>query len=163
MSLIVISGPAKSGKTVVANSLRDYYLRQGNAVLLLDETNDAEDRDLLAKLLKSAWPDEPPAKPVPKEEPAKVAAKEEPVKAPSANNTQVAAKPPTPDVKPTAPSKPAYIPRDAKTLPWKNKPVIIAVGRQLARLSAFEKIVPGFGQMFCQKDRTFNISTGVGS
>lgn len=51
MSFIRINGPAKSGKTVIANALRNYYITQRRGVLLIDENNPAETKDLVAKLV----------------------------------------------------------------------------------------------------------------
>lgn len=109
MSIIRITGPAKSGKSVIASALRVYYLNQGCGVLLLDEDQKAADADLLAKIFREVVPE------------------------------------------------PLLGKITAEQVKWKKDSVVIAVGKQDARLAEFEKLIPGFGKVIGTK--SFTIST----
>lgn len=70
-TIIHIVGPAKSGKTTVAQALRSLHLNQHRGVLLIDEQQEAKTADLILKIMtdvptgkeKSAadfrWKDDP--------------------------------------------------------------------------------------------------------
>lgn len=51
MSIVIINGGAKSGKTLIANALRNSHIIKGKGVLLIDEANDGEVKPLLEKIL----------------------------------------------------------------------------------------------------------------
>lgn len=66
MKIIHIKGPAKSGKTLNANTLRTQQINAGKGALIVDETTDGEPRYLLEKIVAGASLDrEIPAKDVP--------------------------------------------------------------------------------------------------
>lgn len=52
MSIIVIQGPARSGKTTVANALRNNQIASKRGALLVDEANDGAPEHLLEKILR---------------------------------------------------------------------------------------------------------------
>lgn len=57
MGIFVIKGPAKSGKTFLANALRNTQnIQKKGPVLLLDETTDGHPLRLLEKMLASPMP-----------------------------------------------------------------------------------------------------------
>ena len=51
MSIVYITGPAKSGKTLLASALRNNAIALGNSALLLDEDQTGEAKPLVEKLL----------------------------------------------------------------------------------------------------------------
>ena len=51
MSIVIISGAAKSGKTLIANALRNNQISNKKGALLIDETNDGGLKPLLEKIL----------------------------------------------------------------------------------------------------------------
>jgi hypothetical protein len=51
MSIVIISGPAKSGKTAIANALRNNQIAHRNGALMVDETQTGEPAVLLEKML----------------------------------------------------------------------------------------------------------------
>lgn len=51
MAIIHITGPAKSGKSLLANSMRNTQIGNGKGALLVDDTQDGEARYLLEKLV----------------------------------------------------------------------------------------------------------------
>ena len=51
MSIVIISGAAKSGKTLIANALRNNQISSKKGAMLIDETNDGEMKPLLEKIL----------------------------------------------------------------------------------------------------------------
>jgi len=51
MSIAIITGPAESGKTLIANALRNNQLSFKKGALLVDETTDGEIRHLIEKIL----------------------------------------------------------------------------------------------------------------
>jgi hypothetical protein len=51
MSIIIINGPAKSGKTLIANALRNAQISAKNGALLVDETQAGDPVHLIEKLL----------------------------------------------------------------------------------------------------------------
>jgi hypothetical protein len=51
MSIVIIKGQAKSGKTLIANALRNNQISSKKGALLIDETNDGEAKPLLEKIL----------------------------------------------------------------------------------------------------------------
>jgi hypothetical protein len=69
MAITIIKGPKGSGKTELANALRNSQITQSNpsegvykGALLIDDDNDGETKPLIEKLLKGVeLPDEPPA------------------------------------------------------------------------------------------------------
>jgi hypothetical protein len=62
MPITVINGPAKSGKSRLANALRNSQITNGKGALLVDDTNDGEIKPLLEKLLVGIeLPRKPPA------------------------------------------------------------------------------------------------------
>ena len=54
MSINIITGPSKSGKTLIANALRNNQISNKKGALLIDENNDGEPKILLEKLLVGA-------------------------------------------------------------------------------------------------------------
>jgi ATP/maltotriose-dependent transcriptional regulator MalT len=52
MSIILITGPAGSGKTTLANALRAQQISNQRGALLIDEANDGEPAPLLQKILQ---------------------------------------------------------------------------------------------------------------
>lgn len=62
MPITIITGPAKSGKSRLANALRNSQITNGKGALLVDDTNDGEIKPLLEKLLVGVeLPKKPPA------------------------------------------------------------------------------------------------------
>lgn len=51
MSIVVITGPARSGKSLIANALRNNQGLQKYGTLLIDEGNSGDPKALLEKLL----------------------------------------------------------------------------------------------------------------
>lgn len=51
MSIVVIKGPAKTGKSLVANALRNNHINQKKGVLLIDETQEGDVKAQIEKLL----------------------------------------------------------------------------------------------------------------
>ena len=51
MSIMIISGPPKSGKTLIANALRNNQIARGKGALIVDETTDGADDALLEKII----------------------------------------------------------------------------------------------------------------
>ena len=51
MSIVLITGPQGSGKTIVANALRNSAIAFGRGALLVDETTEGEVPQLLEKIL----------------------------------------------------------------------------------------------------------------
>lgn len=51
MTILVISGPPKSGKTMVAVALRNNQITLGKGALLIDESQDGELQHLLEKII----------------------------------------------------------------------------------------------------------------
>jgi len=51
MPILHITGPAKSGKSLMANNLRNNHINQGNGALLVDDSQTGEPRYLLEKLM----------------------------------------------------------------------------------------------------------------
>lgn len=51
MTIIHITGPSKSGKTMIANALRGNHVAKKLGVLLVDEQNDGDPVHLLEKLI----------------------------------------------------------------------------------------------------------------
>lgn len=51
MPIIHIKGPKKSGKSLLANSLRNSSIGQGKGALLVDDTQDGDPRHLLEKII----------------------------------------------------------------------------------------------------------------
>lgn len=61
MSIFIIQGPPKSGKSTIANALRNSQITAGCGALLIDEDQDGDARPLIEKLISGAMvPDEPP-------------------------------------------------------------------------------------------------------
>jgi hypothetical protein len=52
--IIHITGPAASGKSLLANSLRNQAISEGRGALLVDDTQDGEVRYLLEKIVAGA-------------------------------------------------------------------------------------------------------------
>lgn len=66
MPIIIITGPAKTGKSLVANALRNNAIAQGNGCLLIDEDQKGETKPLIEKLLDGAeLPEDPKVKDLP--------------------------------------------------------------------------------------------------
>jgi hypothetical protein len=62
MPVIIIRGPAKSGKTTIAQALRSAHINKRCGVLLIDEDNDGAVKPLIEKLLAGVeLPQPPPA------------------------------------------------------------------------------------------------------
>lgn len=69
MAITIIKGPAKSGKTELANALRNSHIGKSDpekgvikGALLIDDTCDGDLKPLIEKLLRGdELPDEPPA------------------------------------------------------------------------------------------------------
>jgi energy-coupling factor transporter ATP-binding protein EcfA2 len=51
MAITVISGPEKSGKTTLANTMRNTAIQNGRGCLLLDETTEGEPKILIEKII----------------------------------------------------------------------------------------------------------------
>jgi hypothetical protein len=51
MPIVIISGQPSSGKTTIANALRNNAISNGRGALMVDENSDAELRYLLEKIL----------------------------------------------------------------------------------------------------------------
>ncbi len=51
MTILVISGPPKSGKTMVAVALRNNQITNGKSALLIDEQQDGELLHLIEKII----------------------------------------------------------------------------------------------------------------
>jgi len=51
MPIIHITGPAKSGKSLMGNSMRNTQISNGKGALLVDDTQEGEARYLLEKLI----------------------------------------------------------------------------------------------------------------
>jgi thymidylate kinase len=49
--IIIIEGPAKSGKTTIANALRNSQIGQGKGALLIDEDQNGELRHQIEKIM----------------------------------------------------------------------------------------------------------------
>jgi len=54
MSIVVIKGPPKSGKSLIANALRNNQIAFRNGALLVDEDQEGDARHLIEKLLVGA-------------------------------------------------------------------------------------------------------------
>lgn len=54
MSIILIKGPPKSGKSTLANALRNYQIANGRGALMVDEAGDADPKALLEKIISAA-------------------------------------------------------------------------------------------------------------
>jgi hypothetical protein len=54
MPIVIIEGPPGTGKSVIANALRDHHIARKKGVLLIDETQDGELPRLVEKLLTGA-------------------------------------------------------------------------------------------------------------
>lgn len=62
MAITIINGPAQSGKSRLANALRNSQITQGKGALLVDDSCDGEVKPLIEKLLVGVeLPAEPPA------------------------------------------------------------------------------------------------------
>lgn len=62
MPITIINGPAKSGKSRLANALRNSQITNGKGALLVDDTSDGEIKPLIEKLLMGVeLPETPPA------------------------------------------------------------------------------------------------------
>lgn len=113
MTIMHITGPAKSGKSLLGNALRDRAISKSKpdgittpfGALLVDDTQTGEPRYLLEKLMDGDFLSE------------------------------------------KAGTGPA-IPREAKDIKWKIDPVVILVGDKIRLLDEFEKLAPGFTEMF---------------
>ena len=51
MSVVIITGPPKSGKSLIANALRNNQISNKHGALLIDEANDGAPDILLEKIL----------------------------------------------------------------------------------------------------------------
>lgn len=51
MSIVLITGPAGSGKSLIANAMRNNQIAHGNAALLVDEGQDGDPIPLLEKII----------------------------------------------------------------------------------------------------------------
>jgi hypothetical protein len=61
MAITIIKGPAKSGKSELANALRNSAITNQRGALLVDDDNDGETKPLIEKLLLGTeLPEDPP-------------------------------------------------------------------------------------------------------
>lgn len=62
MPITIIKGPAQSGKSQLANALRNSQITNGKGALLIDDDNDGDIKPLIEKLLLGVeLPNPPPA------------------------------------------------------------------------------------------------------
>lgn len=60
MPIVIIEGPAKSGKSTIAAALRNAQISTGKGALLVDENSDGETAPLLEKIIVGVnLPEEP--------------------------------------------------------------------------------------------------------
>jgi hypothetical protein len=52
MAIVLISGSPRTGKSLIANALRNNAISFGNGALLIDENVEAEPKALLEKIIK---------------------------------------------------------------------------------------------------------------
>ena len=123
MAITVISGPAKSGKTTLAKTLRDNMISNRRGCLLLDETTEGDPKHLIEKIIVGEqFPDN--VANISKVEPGFNDKGERDI---------------TKDV----------ILRGLDALPWKKDPLVIVVGdKGKALLAEIEKVCPGFVNKF---------------
>lgn len=125
MPIIHITGPAKSGKSLLGNGLRNQAIGRSTpavldesgaeiepakiyGALLVDDSQSGEPRYLLEKLMAGGHLGADP---------------------------KVAGEGPA-------------VPRPATAIEWKLEPLVIFVGAKIALLAEFEALAPGFTEMF---------------
>jgi hypothetical protein len=132
MTILVITGPSQSGKTLIANALRNDQISKGKGALLVDEETQGDVEPLLEKIIKG-----------------KVLAQlspteEQQLASPDRFELEKAAD--TLDEEGNVTAEGQYLTRPlvaATDIPWKEDALIILVGGREADLDAFEERIPG--------------------